>query len=159
MDNFFLTQNYILTVAVLGWGSAQLIKFIIHLAFKKKANFERLFGSGGMPSSHTATVCGMVIATGRKVGEASPLFAIAFVVAAIAIYDAMGVRRAAGEHARVINLIVDEIKQDDIDIGEEDMEIFDPTDKPLKEFLGHTPMEVLAGALLGILLAMMIPVY
>jgi len=112
-----------------------------------------MVGAGGMPSAHSASVCGMTIAISRSVGFESPLFAISFLFASIVMYDAMGVRRAAGEQARVINMIV---KKNNENKGEA---IFSAKNKEhLKEFLGHTPLEVMGGAMLGILVAMIIPV-
>lgn len=148
----FLT-NYVLNVAVLSWLSAQVLKTIINFFKTKKLNLERLFGAGGMPSAHSASVCGMTIAVARQEGFQSPLFAIAFLFSVIVMYDAMGVRRAAGEHAKVINMIVKKSKEN----GKSG--IYIPKNKEqLKEFLGHTPLEVMGGAMLGILIAMLIPV-
>ena len=110
-----------------------------------------MVGSGGMPSAHTACVSALTIATCRSAGFASVEFAISFILAIIVIYDALNVRRQAGEHAKAINIMVDRLdneNDDDPDLGI----------KELKESLGHKPMEVLAGALLGILIAMLIPV-
>ncbi len=135
-----LFSNYILLSAVAAWLTAQICKFLIVLLVTGKVRAERLFGAGGMPSAHTAMVCSMTVAAARTVGVASPIFAICFILACIVMYDAMGVRRQAGKHAQAINKIV----------REEDEEQFDL----LKEELGHTPLEVLGGALLGILVPM-----
>ena len=164
-----LFSNYVLNVALLSWLVAQLLKTIFTLVSTKELVLERLVGSGGMPSSHSSTVAGLTVAVARAFGCASPLFAVAFILAAIVMYDAMGVRRAAGEHAKVINKIVFDFKKfgngdvikftkemaDDID--DEELELEDE-DKLLKEFIGHTPLEVLAGALLGVLIAILMPV-
>ena len=144
-----LFSNYVLNVAVLSWLSAQVIKTFLNFLKTKKFTPERLVGAGGMPSAHSASVCGLTIAVARSVGFASPLFAISFLMAAVVMYDATGVRRAAGEHAKVINMIVR--KQNGT---------FSYTPKKkgeLKEFLGHTPIEVMGGAMLGILLALIVP--
>lgn len=147
-----LFKNYVLNVAVFSWLSAQVIKTIINFIKTRKWNFERMVGAGGMPSAHSASVCGMTIAISRSVGFDSPLFAISFLLSAIVMYDAMGVRRAAGEHAKVINLIVKKSKETKDDV------IYIPKNKEqLKEFLGHTPLEVMGGAMLGILVALVIP--
>ncbi len=148
-----LLHNYVLTVALISWLSAQVLKTLLTFIKQKKLNLERMVGAGGMPSAHTATVVSLVIAISRApgCGLSSPEFAVAFVLAAVVMYDAMGVRRAAGEQAKVINQIVEIQNSDD----NEDNNI---EGKPLKEFLGHTPLEVLGGALLGILIAMIIPV-
>lgn len=153
MNNIIdLFSNYVLNVALISWISAQVIKTIINLITTKKLNLERMIGAGGMPSAHSASVCGLTIAISRSQGFQSPLFAIAFLLSAIVMYDAMGVRRAAGEQAKVINLIV---KRTHENKGEG---IYIPKNKEqLKEFLGHTPLEVMGGAMLGILVAMIIP--
>lgn len=146
-----LLQNYILNVALFSWFSAQVIKTLLTFITTKKFTLERMFGAGGMPSAHTATVSSLVIAIARHDGFATSQFAIAFILAAIVMYDATGVRRAAGEQAKVINKIVQTHNEDDDD--DTNIEA-----KQLKEFLGHTPLEVLGGALLGIIIAMLIPV-
>lgn len=147
-----LFQNYILNVALIGWASAQLIKTVLYLIVNRKFNAERLVGAGGMPSSHSAAVCALFIAVARQTGVQSPEFAMAFILAAIVMYDAMGVRRAAGEHAKVLNKIVFHFNNDEDDEFDLDDE------KELKEFLGHTPLQVVCGAMLGILVAILIPV-
>lgn len=144
-----LLQNSILNIALLAWITAQVMKTIFYLVVTKKFNPERLVGAGGMPSAHSATVCALVVAVARKIGFASPEFAIAFILAAVVMYDAMGVRRAAGEQAKILNKMLETQGEDD-DGPEQQAE--------LKEYLGHTPMQVLAGSLLGILLATVIPV-
>ena len=106
-----------------------------------------------MPSAHSALVCSLTVAIARTVGVSSPEFALAFLVACVVMYDAMGVRRSAGEQAKVLNKIIFtwEKSQDAPDEDEDDM-----FKKDLKESLGHTPLEVLGGALLGILVAMLV---
>lgn len=142
-----LFQNRILTASVTGWLVAQILKTIIHLYFTKSFNAERLVGSGGMPSSHSATVCALCTATGMQFGLGSFEFAIAAILAIIVMYDAIGVRRETGIQAKVLN---------------EMMEIFDSMNKglsvedKLKELVGHTPLQVLMGALLGILIAFLV---
>lgn len=143
-DLFF---NYILMSAVISWFLAQLLKFIITFATTGKSVPERLVGSGGMPSSHTALVCSATIAAAKSEGTASPIFAVCFILACVVMYDAMNVRRQAGEHAKIINRMINE-KEIHKESGYEDIE--------LKEKLGHTPLEVLGGALLGIVVAMII---
>lgn len=88
-----ITSNYVLNAAVLSWLSAQVIKTVLHAIKYRTFNPERLFGAGGMPSAHSATVCGMTLALARSVGFSSPIFAVAAVLAMITMYDAMGVRR------------------------------------------------------------------
>ena len=138
-----LTSNYILNVAVLAWATAQILKTALNYLSTKKFNFERLVGSGGMPSSHSAFVSAMATATLKHCGFSSPQFAIAFGIAAIVMYDAMGVRRAAGDQARVLNELTDIFTGDERFIDS----------KKLKELVGHTPLEVIGGAITGILIA------
>lgn len=148
-----LTRNYTLHCAVLGWVIAQFLKMLYTLLATGRFDLERLFGSGGMPSSHSAMVCALAVSTARAYGVGSPVFSVAFILACVVMYDAMGVRRAAGEHAKIINEVMDFLKMgDSIDKDTEE-------DKELKEKLGHTPLEVLGGALLGILIAVLIPIY
>lgn len=143
--------NYVLLTAVVSWFSAQIIKTIIHLIRYRTFNPERLFGAGGMPSSHSALVCSATLAVSRKIGTNSVEFAVMFILAVVVMYDAMGVRRAAGLHAKEINRINKTIEESANDNKQDDY-------KELKEYLGHTPFEVLGGALLGILISMIVPV-
>lgn len=166
----FLQMNPILSVPLLSWLAAQIIKTVLFFVKNRKFNFERLTGAGGMPSSHSALVCSLCIITLRTQGFRSPVFAVTIILAMIVMYDAMGVRRAAGLHAREINKlrrivgeIEDELEDDDEDIDEDDSDDCDDIEdkaasaKDLKELLGHTPFEVLGGALLGILIGMAFP--
>lgn len=154
--------NVMLFAAIIGWGAAQIIKTIIHLIETKKFDPERIFGAGGMPSSHSATVCALTVTASKVCGVNSPEFALSMVLALIVMYDACGVRRAAGLHAREINRlrkIVDKLDDEIVErLDEEiDIEIDEEEKKPtndLKEFLGHTPFQVLCGALLGIIIGM-----
>lgn len=142
-----LIHNMIFISAVLGWFIAQLLKTIIHLFITKKFEAERMVGSGGMPSSHSATVCALATAAGMTYGGGSFEFAIAVIVAIIVMYDAMGVRRETGIQAKVINEMLEAFTN----MGKK----MSPEDK-LKEFVGHTPLQVLAGAILGIAIAAMV---
>lgn len=145
--------NYCLNVALISWLSAQVLKTIFTFISTKKLNLERMVGAGGMPSAHSALVCSLTVAIARTVGVSSPEFALAFLMACVVMYDAMGVRRSAGEQAKVLNKIIFtwEKSQDAPDEDEDEM-----FKKDLKESLGHTPLEVLGGALLGILVAMLV---
>lgn len=136
-----IAENKILISSVTAWALAQILKTLINFLTTKEFNPERLFGSGGMPSSHSATVCSLVAAVGIKYGMAGYEFAMAAVFAIIVMYDAMNVRREAGEHAKWINIIATTI-QPDI-----------PLERKFKEYLGHTPLQVLMGACLGIAVA------
>ena len=142
-----LMGNRIFWAAAGGWIVAQILKTIIHLWFNRKFVAERLVGSGGMPSSHSSTVCALATAVGIECGGDSFEFALAGILAIIVMYDAMGVRRETGIQAKVLN---------------EMMEILTTMGKPmsveekLKEFVGHTPIQVLMGALLGVLIGVLI---
>lgn len=143
-------NNYVLVCSLLSWAIAQVCKFILNYVIDRQINFERLSGAGGMPSAHSATVTALTISSARVCGTGSTEFALAVVLAAVVIYDAMGVRHEAGEHAKIINQMLKKSSDDDDD--NEDPEI-----KELKEMLGHTPLEVVGGVLLGILVPLVIP--
>ncbi len=142
-----LFSNTILIASFWGWLVAQMLKTIIYVIVNKNFNPERLMGDGGMPSSHSATVMALVTSTLMHYGSASFEFAISGVLALIVMHDAMGVRRQAGKQAVVINNMMDWFKQMDQDI---------PVEQKLKEFVGHTPLQVLFGALLGILVGFVV---
>ena len=99
--------NEILTVSIVGWFVAQVLKTIINFILLGKFQLERMWGDGGMPSAHSATVCAMVIAAARSEGVSSAIFAVASVVAIITMHDAMGVRHETGEQAKVLNQMID----------------------------------------------------
>lgn len=141
-----LFYNRIFMASVTGWLVAQVLKTVIHMWFNRKFVAERLIGSGGMPSSHSATVCALVTASGFEYGGGSFQFAIAAIFAIIVMYDAMGVRRETGIQAKVLN----EMMEMFVHMGKE-MSVEDK----LKEFVGHTPLQVLMGALLGIGIAVL----
>lgn len=141
-----LIHNRIFMAAALGWLIAQILKTVIHMWINRRFVAERLVGSGGMPSSHSATVCALVTATGIEYGGASFQFAMAAIFAIIVMYDAMGVRRETGIHSRVLN----EMMELFTNMGKE-MSV----EEKLKEFVGHTPLQVLMGALLGVLIAVL----
>ncbi len=135
-----LTANLILSLAVIAWFVAQVSKFIINLIVHKTMDLQLLLSSGGMPSSHSSLVCACATAIGRLEGFGSNMFALAVVLALVVMYDACNVRRAAGEQAKILNYIVEHWEKiSPAMVGEE-----------LKELLGHTPVQVLMGALLGI---------
>ena len=158
-----LFVNPIILVGMASFLTAQIIK-TIHYAIKYKSfNPERITGAGGMPSAHTALVISVMIYSLRLYGPKSSEFAFSILIAGIVIYDALSVRYNAGLHAKELNKlrkIVDELDDEITQLsgGEEDPDIDElVSQKELKEFLGHTPIEVLAGALLGILMAMVFP--
>lgn len=144
--NFFteLFSNKIFVCALTGWLVAQILKTLIHMLFTKKFVAERLVGSGGMPSSHSSTVCALATSAGILYGPSSFEFAISLILAIIVMYDAMGVRRETGIQARILN----EMLEIFADMGSD----MSPQDK-LKEFVGHTPLQVVIGAILGICIA------
>ena len=141
-----LVNNRIFMASVSGWLVAQILKTIIHMWFNRKFVAERLVGSGGMPSSHSATVCALAAAAGMEYGGGSFQFAMAAVFAIVVMYDAIGVRRETGIQARVLNEMVELFTKMGKEMSVEDK---------LKEFVGHTPLQVLMGALLGILIAVL----
>lgn len=137
-------KNPLLMPAVAAWICAQLIKLILTLILSRKLDFSRLVGSGGMPSSHSSFVVALTVSAGLRHGWDSALFAVCTVLASVVMYDAAGVRMAAGRQATVLNRIVRTMT----DAGHS----FERHDA-LRELLGHTPVEVIAGAILGALIA------
>ena len=142
-----LVNNFALTVSLMGWLIASLFKIIIGFIREKRLDFRRIYGSGGMPSSHSATVAALATAVAKTDGLYSTSFAIAFMFAFIVMYDALGVRRAAGEQARILNQLVNNMSQQ--------RPVY--LKKKLKELIGHTPLEVIVGGLLGILIGLIAP--
>ena len=142
-----LAQNKILISAASGWIIAQVLKTIIHTWFTKNFVAERLVGGGGMPSSHSATVCALCTATAIQYGPASFEFAMAAIFALVVMYDAIGVRQESGKQAQVLNDMIEIFTHMGKDLNIE---------KQLKEFIGHTPLQVFCGGILGILTAIVI---
>lgn len=147
MGNEFASifNNHLLITSALSWGAAQILKVILMLIINKKLDLSRLIGMGGMPSAHSAFVTSLTVAAGLEYGWSSPYFAISAALAIVVMYDAAGVRRAAGKQAARINEIITLLMSQEI--GDAIKQ------EKLKELLGHTPLEVLAGALLGITIA------
>lgn len=145
MKEFFLmiVSNHTFNVAFISWFTAQLIKVIVVLITEKKLDIRKILDSGGIPSSHSAFVVAMAISIAKICGIASTQFALALGFACIVMYDAAGIRRAAGEQAKILNQMM------------ESWENTDPkfVQKELKELLGHTPIQVFAGAVLGFLIS------
>lgn len=152
-----LFANPVLTAAVLGWLFAQIAKLLIHLVMTKRLNPERLWGAGGMPSAHSAMVCALTISMARFEGVTSPVFALAVMFAFVTMYDAMGVRRETGEHARLLNKYLNQLETQNADIDGDGIPDRQVQEIDLKEFIGHTPLEVLGGVLLGILVGILVP--
>ena len=147
-----LNWNYVLVTAISASLTAQFIKVLLNLFIFHRFIAERMWGAGGMPSSHSATVCAMVVATGRYCGVNSAVFAVAAVLSIIVMYDAMGVRYETGEQAKLLNRMFTEWMDQ-----ESEALPFLKNGKKLKEMVGHTPIEVLTGAILGILIGFAMP--
>ena len=147
-----LNWNYVLVTAISASLTAQFIKVLLNLFIFHRFIAERMWGAGGMPSSHSATVCAMVVATGRYCGVNSAVFAVAAVLSIIVMYDAMGVRYETGEQAKLLNRMFTEWMDQ-----ESEALPFLKNGKKLKEMVGHTPLEVLTGAVLGILIGFAMP--
>lgn len=137
--------NQVLVSAVIGWIVAQVLKAVIEIWYIKEFSIERIWGSGGMPSSHSSTVCALATSAAIKFGLSSFEFAVSFILASVVMYDAVGVRRETGKQAKLLNMIMEQDfwKYNDIEEFQE----------KLKELVGHTPIQVLMGAILGILVA------
>lgn len=152
-----LHWNYILTVSVTAWFVAQVLKTIINFVFMGHLQIERMWGDGGMPSAHSATVCAMTVAAARYAGTSSAIFGVACVFAIVTMHDAMGVRYETGEQAKVLNKLIDEW----IELGYKNLSHLTKRQseekKFLKEMVGHTPIEVISGALLGFLIGFVFP--
>ena len=144
MDAGFLFGNKILDVVFVAWFCAQFYKVLSTLLFERRLDISRLWDTGGMPSSHSATVTSLATSIGLIEGVSSPSFAIATIFATVVMYDAAGIRQAAGKQAGVLNRIVEKLAHK----IEEKLH-----DERLKELLGHTPFEVMIGGTLGILAA------
>ena len=132
-------DNRVLVAAFLAWALAQVSKIFYELIFQRKLMISRLVSSGGMPSSHSALVTSLATATGRQLGVTSPIFAVTVVLASIVMYDAAGVRRAVSIQARILNQMIEEAFQGS-----------PMAEKRLRELIGHTPVQVFVGALLGL---------
>lgn len=143
-----LISNKILLAAVLGWFVAQFLKTLIHLFVTKEFVAERMVGSGGMPSSHSSTVCALTTAVGIQCGMGSVEFALSLILAIIVMHDAMGVRRETGIQAKLLNDMMNIFA----DMGRSEISAYDK----LKEFVGHSPLQVLVGAILGIIIALLL---
>ncbi|BAY23813.1 hypothetical protein NIES2100_36050 [Calothrix sp. NIES-2100] len=135
-----ILDNRVLLVALVACLIAQSLKLVIELVKNRKLNVRVLVTTGGMPSAHSALVTSLATGVGQTLGWASPDFALATVFAIIVMYDAAGVRQAAGKQARILNQMIDELFDDKHDFSQD----------RLKELLGHTPVQVIAGSALGI---------
>lgn len=140
-----IITNKCIVVPFFLWLIIQIFKFVYELIVNKKIDFKRLFGAGGMPSSHSAVVCSEAILVGKALGFDSATFALALTFAGVVMYDAAGVRRAAGKQARILNKIVSTPELTQVEVNEK-----------LTELLGHTPFQVFVGALIGIVVGIII---
>ncbi len=144
--NGFL-QNRILITALAAWAIAQVLKLALYMLMNKQFSFERLVGSGGMPSSHASTVCALATAAAKTCGTGSFEFAVTVILAAVVLYDARGVRLETGKQAVTIAAIVEFLEKG----GKVDL-----PDLKLKELIGHTPVQVFVGAVLGVLIGVLL---
>lgn len=135
-----LFSNRVLQATLFPWAVAQILKVLIELIWKRRLNLRLLTSAGGMPSTHSAIVCGLATSIAIHDGMNSSLFALSVVLAMVVMYDAAGIRRAASMQARILNQIIDELFQG-----------HPISETRLRELLGHTPVEVLVGAALGVI--------
>ena len=138
----FLTNKYIY-IPFLLWFAIQTFKVMWDLIETKKFNFKRILGAGGMPSSHSAVVTGLATLIGKNEGVDTALFAVSFIFALVVMYDAAGVRRAAGKQAKLLNKIVETPGLSSLQVQEK-----------LVEVLGHTPIQVFVGAAIGVIVGL-----
>ena len=144
-DIWAIFSNGCLGAAILAWAVAQGLKIPIHRLTHHEWDFHQFFSPGGMPSSHSAGAVAVTLMSGARMGFDSPVFAVAFVMSAIVMYDAAGVRRETGRQGQAINDILAKVLVDGKPISDEE----------LKEIVGHSPLEVLMGAITGLLIALL----
>ena len=144
MNNFMgFIQNKYIYIPFLLWFGIQLFKVIYDLVTTKKFNFKRIMGAGGMPSSHSAVVAGLATLIGKYQGVDTPIFALSLILAFVVMYDACGVRRAAGKQAKLLNKLIETPGLTGVEVSER-----------LVEVLGHTPVQVLVGAAIGVIVGL-----
>lgn len=144
MELIKLLENHLLVNSLIAWLSAQVIKAVIYAIVNRRMDWSRLFGDGGMPSGHSATVTALAATAAIHYGLDSAVFAVCVILAIIVMHDARGVRHEAGKHARAINELM------------ELLESKKNTEEKLQEFLGHTPLQVVFGSLLGLGVALVL---
>lgn len=144
-DLITFVQNKYVYVPFLLWFGIQLFKLIYDLVTTKKFNFKRIMGAGGMPSSHSAVVTSLATLIGKNEGVGTPIFAVSLIMAFVVMYDACGVRRAAGKQAALLNKLVETPGLTGVQVSEK-----------LVEVLGHTPVQVFVGALIGIVAGLIV---
>ena len=138
-----ILNNKFIYIPILVWFFIQSFKVIWDLVATKKFNFKRILGAGGMPSSHSAVVTSLTVLIGKSEVLASPIFALSFIFAMVVMYDAAGVRRAAGKQAHLLNKIIETPGLTNVEVQER-----------LVEVLGHTPLQVIVGATIGIIVGL-----
>ena len=139
----FIYEYRYLIIPFATWFFIQLFKLIYDLVTTRKFNFKRILGAGGMPSSHSAVVIALATMIGKNYGVNSPIFALSIIFACVVMYDAAGVRRAAGKQAKLLNKIVQTPGLTNVEVTER-----------LQEVLGHTPVQVFVGALIGLIVGL-----
>ena len=140
-----LLHNKYIIVPMFVWLGIQVFKTLWDLFKEKKFNFKRILGAGGMPSSHSAVVCCLSTLIGRDLGFDSAIFGLSVIMSLVVMYDAAGVRRAAGKQAKILNKIVNTPGL-----------AIETVQEKLQEVLGHTPVEVFVGALLGVVIGLLV---
>ena len=136
-------QNKYIYIPILLWFGIQLFKLLYDLVTTKKFNFKIILGAGGMPSSHSAVVTSLATLIGKNIGVGTPMFAMALIFAFVVMYDAAGIRRAAGKQAHILNKIVNTPGLSGVEVTEK-----------LQEVLGHTPTQVIVGAIIGVIVGL-----
>lgn len=139
----FFIQYRFLIVPISVWFFIQLFKVIWDLVETRKFNFKRILGAGGMPSSHTGVVTSLAAMIGKSQGFTSPIFALSVIFAFVVMYDAAGIRRAAGKQAKLLNKLIETPGLSNLEVQEK-----------LVEVLGHTPTQVLVGAIVGVVVGL-----
>ena len=142
-----LVCNQVLVCSVISYFAAQILKIFTTFYKERVFNLRLIFSSGGMPSSHSSSVCALAFSVARVYGVGSPLFALCVVISGVVMYDATGVRREAGKHATMLNQIVGDLFSGNSEYAQ----------SALKELIGHTPLQVVMGALLGTLIGLFFP--
>lgn len=146
MNNMLgIIQNKYIYVPFLLWFFCQTFKLLFDLIINRKFNFKRLIGAGGMPSSHSAIVMSLTAMLGKYEGVDTAIFAVSLIFALVVMYDACGVRRAAGKQAQLLNKIIETPGLSGVEVSER-----------LIEVLGHTPIQVFVGAAIGIIVGMIV---
>ena len=141
-----LLENQILIASLLAWLAAQVLKVILDTVVNRKFRISRLFGDGGMPSGHSATVTALAVSSGLRYGLGSFQFAVTGILAVIVMHDAMGVRQESGKHAEILNKLIDNLHTESLLHSV----------PRLKELLGHTPLQVAGGTLVGLCTALLV---